>query len=370
MGTAKYRGKVVYHFAFDLAYDMGREPIRTLLGKSVEQFGIDPTRRAPKHLFFYRPQMVRLEPEERLGPHGPVAVETELKVVPLGALSVRISVPFEVASIDELVVYHDLQFSDGSVYECARERAAEVLAELRPALVSPVERIGEEEAYTTFCLEGPLIGPGGSVIRAEAWLEAHRHTVAALLTQEENGEALSNQEVAESTCRSLSYYESDLVVVDWDAALVVDEPSDFREILYLMEIANLQLAELEAYDRLLDAALERSYRDLRTRRMRHSRRRMAELRELRVDLARFSDELSNITKFFGDWHLAKIYEAVAARFHLSDWHRTLDQKLKTLHELYQMIAHEQNNKLMLILEALIVVLFVIDLVAIFAPKLF
>ena len=53
---------------------------------------------------------------------------------------------------------------------------------------------------------------------------------------------------------------------------------------------------------------------------------MRELREIRIDLARFSDELSNITKFFGDWHLARIYEAIASRFHLGDWHRNHRQE--------------------------------------------
>ena len=100
------------------------------------------------------------------------------------------------------------------------------------------------------------------------------------------------------------------------------------EILYILELANLQLAELEAYDRILDTALERSYRDL-TRQPRRSREVMRELREIRVDLARFSDELSNITKFFGDWHLARLYENISARFHLGDWHRTIDEKLDT-----------------------------------------
>jgi hypothetical protein len=61
---------------------------------------------------------------------------------------------------------------------------------------------------------------------------------------------------------------------------------------------------------------------------------MRELREIRVDLARSSDELSNITKFFGDWHLARIYQNISARFHLADWHRTLEEKLKTLDSLY------------------------------------
>ena len=52
------------------------------------------------------------------------------------------------------------------------------------------------------------------------------------------------------------------MVVDWDAALIIDEPQNFDETLYVMELANLQLAELEAYDRMLDDALERAYRDL------------------------------------------------------------------------------------------------------------
>ena len=133
------------------------------------------------------------------------------------------------------------------------------------------------------------------------------------------------------------------------------------EILYVMELANLQLAELEAYDRILDTALERSYRDL-TQRPRRSAEVMRELREIRIDLARFSDELSNITKFFGDWHLARIYENISARFHLADWHRTIDEKLKTLDDLYQLLNQDRTNRWMLTLEVTIVLLFVVDVV--------
>jgi hypothetical protein len=207
-----------------------------------------------------------------------------------------------------------------------------------------------------------LIGPGGNPIRAEAWLDENRREVAALLTQEENSGALSVQEADESTRLSLSYYDSDIVVIDWDAALVIDEAEDFHETLYLMEVANLQLAELEAYDRLLDETMDRSYRDLRAHPMHGRRRTLEDLREIRVDLARFSDELSNITKFFGDWHLARIYQGVSARFHLADWHRTIDEKLKTLDNLYQLLASDQNNRLMVFLEVTIVLLFVVDIV--------
>ena len=128
-----------------------------------------------------------------------------------------------------------------------------------------------------------------------------------------------------------------------------------------MELANLQLAELEAYDRILDDSLERAYRDLSSRPIRGRTSILRELREIRIDLARFSDELSNITKFFGDWHLARIYKNIAARFHLADWHRTIDEKLKTLDGLYQILKHDQTNRWMLILELTIVLLFIIDL---------
>jgi hypothetical protein len=144
--------------------------------------------------------------------------------------------------------------------------------------------------------------------------------------------------------------------------LIIDEPQNFEETLYVMELANLQLAELEAYDRILDNSLDRAYRDLSTRPTRGRAAVLRELREIRVDLARFSDELSNITKFFGDWHLARIYENLSARFHLSDWHRTIDKKLQTLDDLYQLLSHDHNNRWMLILEVTIVLLFVIDLV--------
>ena len=89
---------------------------------------------------------------------------------------------------------------------------------------------------------------------------------------------------------------------------------------------------------------------------------MQELREIRIDLARFSDELSNITKFFGDWHLARIYQTISARFHLGDWHRTIDEKLKTLDDLYQLLNQDRTNRWMLSLEITIVVLFVLDLI--------
>jgi len=363
--VTRYAGEVVYIYAFDVAYEMARLPVRELLGHPLAQFSVDASKRSPKQLFFYRPQMVRLPPLERIGPRGPVRLDRVVKLLPVGAVSITVRVPFDVTRIEDLVVYHDLQFSNGALHHEVRHLAEEVCRELSPYLVRPIAQLAEEEAYTVFCVESPLQTKEGTPLSAEDWLKLHRREVASLLTQEPDVDHLSKQESDESTGRYLSYYEHDLVVVDWDAALIMDEPQNFDETLYVMELANLQLAELEAYDRILDEALERSYRDLGEQPLRRKGDVRRELREIRVDLARLSDELSNITKFFGDWHLPRIYENISARFHLGDWHRTIDEKLKTLANLYQLLQHDQTKRWMLMLEATIVLLFVIDLVLLF-----
>jgi hypothetical protein len=297
-----------------------------------------------------------------------VRVERTVKLLPVGAISISVRVPFDGCTIDDLVGFHELRFADGtSLYDEVRRLADDVRQELRGYYIRPVEQLRDEEAYTVFCINSPLPGRSsdGSVEppSAEAWYAANRRAIASLVTEEPNPELLSEQESEESTGRYFSYYRRDLVVIDWDAALIVDEPRFFEETLYILELANVQLAELEAYDRILDNTVERSYRDIAVRRFkaRAGLTVQKELREIRVDLARLSDELSNITKFFGDWHLARIYQGVSARFHLSDWHRTIDEKLKTMDDLYQLLRAEQNNRWMLILEATIVLLFVVDI---------
>jgi hypothetical protein len=275
-----------------------------------------------------------------------------------------------VSTLGELVAFHDLRFSDGTyLYDEVRQLADDVRREMHLHYNRPVDQLRDEEAYTVFCIQSPVTsgeqGDGASVKSAEEWFQLHRREIAALITEEPDVARLSEQEAIESTSRYFSYYDRDLAVIDWDAALVADEPQFFDETLYLVELANVQLAELEAYDRMLDDAVERSYRDLAGRRWRGGWQRSGvqnELREIRIDLARLSDELSNITKFIGDFHLARLYQGLSARFHLGDWHRAIDEKLKTLDDLYGLLKTEQNNRWMLVLEVSIVFLFVIDLI--------
>ena len=360
--ASRYTGKVVYIYAYDVAYDMQRRPLMELLGQPVSGFGVGVTKRSPRRALFYRPQMVRLPVMECSGSGGPVRLEPTVKLFPVGAISIAVSVPFSVDRLEELAAFHDPQLQDGTMTDKVREVAEQLRGELAPYCIRPVEELAEGEAYTVFCMEssGASAGTAGSSV--ERWLDDHRRQIASLLTEEPDISVLSDQEVRESTDKFLSYYGHDLAVLDWDAALIVDEPENFEVIQHIIELANVQLEELRAYDRLLDAALERSYRDLGGANPRGSRGVHRGLREIRVDMARLNDELSNATKFFGDWHFARLYQAISSRFHLEDWQRVIADKLRTLDGLYQILNQDRVNRWMIVLEATIVLLFIIDVI--------
>jgi uncharacterized Rmd1/YagE family protein len=64
----------------------------------------------------------------------------------------------------------------------------------------------------------------------------------------------------------------------------------------------------------------------------------------------------------GDWHLARIYETTAGRFHLADWKKGVEEKLKTVGELHELLKSDHANRWMMALEITIVLLFILDVI--------
>lgn len=361
-----HHGQAVYIYAFDLAYDMKRETITQLLGQPIQEYSISLDKRSPRQLFFYHCQMVTLAPQWQKLKGKTVPVDISVKIFNVGAISIQARVPFEIESMEDLYCYHELSFDEQSLEDIILQLAEKARQELEPYCLRPLSQLNQIEDYRVFCFDFLRDISEESVDCAEKWLIENRNHVAALLTQEQDGSQLSEQEAAESTELYITYYDSDLVVIDWDTALIIGQQESKDDIIHIMELANVQLVELAAYDRILDGSLEKAYRDLAHKRVRSSREVQRNLREIRIDLARLSDELSNITKFFGDWYLASVYRKVSTRFHLADWHGVIRDKLRILGDLYQMLHQDWINFWMMILEATIVLLFIIDLVLLFA----
>lgn len=361
------RGEVLYLFAYDLAYDMKRQPIERLLGQPVRQFAAGVSKRGPRTPFFYQPAMVALPDQTQTTRDGrTVVLRWAVKLFPVGAISVSVRVAFEVDRLEELASYHDLETDAGPLEQQVQTLADRVRQELLPYCIGPVDRLRNEEAYTVFRLDSDCC-LGAQAQDASGWIAQNRRTVAAVLTQESDPASLSEQEIADSTANSISYYRSDAIVMDWDAALAIDSREGFDELAHIIELANVQLVELEAYDAILDMSIDRVYRDVARRRRMFGSPDVGQLREVRIDLARLSDELQNTTKFLGEWHLARVYQNLARLFHLGDWHTAIDQKLSTLNSVYSLLKQEQTNRLMVVLEATIVALFILDVVIMLWP---
>ncbi len=345
------QGRVVYQYAFDVANEIRTTEVREVLSRKPFPFQIRMGSQIPRDVRIYAPLTIALEAET----HEGRTLQPYVKIFDVGVLSVSFETVVDVPDCAALVPYH----ATPALAARATALAGDVARSLRPTMQRPSAPGGAVEAYTVFCLHG---------VRG-AWAEENRRPIAALLNEEADADRLSASQVAETWSRSLSYSGSDLAVIDWDAALVVDENGYFDDILYVIELANLQLEEFRLLDDRLDHFFTAAYDDLeRYSGLFGPRAQLKSLRSMRMDTTKMSEEVSNITKFVGDWHLARVYLACKDRFHLGHWEASIDQKLQELDRLYSIVNAEVVERRSLMLELMVVALFVIDVLALFFKK--
>src|SRR5262249_32171555 len=90
---------------------------------------------------------------------------------------------------------------------------------------------------------------------------------------------------------------------------------------------------------------------------------LRKLRWFRIDVTRLADEVSNTTKIFGDWHLARVYIAARDRFHLDRWRQSVEQRLGQLDELSNRVRAELWERRMFVLELIIAILILFEVFA-------
>jgi hypothetical protein len=350
------KGEVVYLYAFDVANEIVTSKVQDILTARPVPFEIRTDHTFPRDVPLYRP--LAIEPPALSSGLGGQPVRLLVRIYDVGVVSITMRVAFEVDSLASLLPFHRPVLEDGRAFDrLARELCGEVAKSLRDVMVRS-SGPSEPEAYTVFCLSE--LDAAGDV---NAWLAEQRRAAAELLTEAKPG-TLSESQIAEVLRVGRSYAKTDLVVIDWDAALVVDLEGYVDDVLYVLEIANLQLEEYRAMDHKLDRYLDRAYDDLRHRRFgmfgTYSAT-LGKLRLFRVDVTKLNDEVTHISKFFGDWYLARVYLGAGERFYLNQWRKSVEDRLGQLDQLYTVVNSEINNRRMTLLEVLIVIFFAIDL---------
>jgi hypothetical protein len=351
---AELRGEVIYFYAFDVANEIHLERAAERFSGRSTRFTVQP---APRSIPVSRPLAVEA-PTPAVRVNG-CPMRLLIRIYEVGVVSVTVRVPFVRNSLSQLVSFHTPKLEDGRALDVlAQEQCVDVCRVLRDMLVRPSPQT-EPEAYTAFTLT-QLAGERD----ANRWLAAREREVAGLLT-ETAPDRLSDTQVADVLRLRRSYEKSDLVVIDWDAALVVDLDRGTEGVLFVLELANLQLEEFRWMDRALDGFLEGAYTDLARPRwwaFGAAGTVLRSLRTLRIDFARLADEVMHITKFVGDWYLARVYLLARERFHLDQWRASVEQRLGELDRLYTLTRGDLYDRRMLWLEIVIVVFFAVDLV--------
>jgi hypothetical protein len=350
------KGEVVYLYAFDVANEITTSRVQEILSEKPFPFEIQMDRTLPKDMPLYKP--LAIEPHSFQGTVRGAPMRVLIRIYDVGVVTVMARVPFEAGSLAELMPYHSAKLDSGEPLDSfALKFCGQVSASLKDLMIGQQE-CPTPEAYTVFCLTNL-----GGERDVNAWLAAHRRDVAGLLAGTPQ-EKLSEAQVNEVLRIQRSFENTDLAVIDWDAALIVDLTEYVDDVLYALELANLQLEEFRVMDRRLDRYLDRAYDDLERRRMPifgGANKMLRQLRRFRVDVAKLADEVTHITKFFGDWHLARVYLGARDRFYLDQWRASVEQRLAQLDKLYSVVHTEVNELRMLWLEIIIVIFFAVDL---------
>jgi len=251
---------------------------------------------------------------------------------------------------------------DPRVDELLDRELRQILGVMGDAVVGAHDFEGFEEEFAFYVLRRT-----DRPIRREN-LEEFPELVAML-----HGESrsLSGQQTALLCENSLSFFENDLVVLNYDNALVVDD-ADPVDILLLVEYAVAQVLEARYYDETLNDKLRALYREmdkkstvwevLFTKRYRELTRRAMKLM-LETRLA--TDHLTSSVRVTEDVYYAQVYNRALRIFRTGQWLANVEEKLRAMKEACDLMEGEIHTSRSTVLEWIVILLIALEVIPLF-----
>ncbi len=337
-----------------LAYDVGLAIDLSGAERHIkaERETLRHKRRAPPY-FEYRPAPLRVsqvgDPVE-VGEQR-TAATVDIVLYDFGALSVEYRLPFD-TTLTELVALSAALSGHPALLADSRQRVARLSPVLAPAISQPM--IADfVEPYAVF-----EINDSTPAARPEDFYTLQADVVAEILRSE--CQPLSKEEVEDALNHRIAYGVDDVVLIDWDSALLFGE--DMDDVLAVLEFANVELLEMRFLDQRLDDALEEAYGSL-TRDSWHgiplpglARRALRRVAQLQIDNALLFEGVNNALKLLGDQYLARLYRLASRRFHLDEWDSSILRKLHVLESIYEKMSDASTNRRMEVLEWIVILL--------------
>ncbi|MBX3402096.1 MAG: hypothetical protein KF699_01660 [Phycisphaeraceae bacterium] len=352
-------GRCILLHAFDIAHGIDLDEAERLISGATERVAVRHTRKAPSYFEYSPPplRITRAAPALELGPFR-TKPAVEMVVFDFGAVSVRFRIDL-VGPAPGLLDLAEAVFDSAAVRDEARRQAEALLALLGGAARQP-RMDPTTEDYAVFHVGALADG------RAPAALLADNPALVAQVLRCERREMSDDEQRDALACR-VSYGRGDAMLVDWNAAMVLDPDAD--EAVTVLEFANVELLEMRILDDRLDAQLEEAYRTLTEQ---EGRRRwwilppragvLTRIGRLQVDSALLFENVNNALKLIGDQYLARLYRMAATRFHLPERDETIGRKLRTLESIYEKLSDHQAGVRADLLEWIIILLIALSIV--------
>jgi hypothetical protein len=354
-------GFVTALYLFDVAQTIDVRAVKESLGQQASLAQLGDKTPGPPRIRYLTPPVVA--DGQAFGVSEVDGFRVRVKFYDYGVISLMLSRPFTGGWSDlvdlgqRLIESEPLEQHASEACERIASAVRDHLTGFRPAL------LGED--YLVFAVTA--LDPPQT---ADALLERRGTDIAQMLRGER--QPLSPQEREEVLRHRISYLTDDLVVPAWNATFVYDTEPAALAVVEILEYANSHLLEFRYHDDLLESQLARLYATLQAPRWsdRFAGRRYTQaarqLQSLVIDVNELTDRVENAVKFVGDIYAARLFHNVAARLGLDRWKRNVDDKLKTLDEIYRFAVEQTGMSQANILELAIVLILVLELGLFFA----
>ena len=298
---------------------------------------------------------------------------TEIKIFPIGGLLVKLTLHvagkdfshiLEVLSKAEDEVIHNGVAT--SMQEYAKNLATKIKETIRPLITSQYTTFDYSERYRIIVVRS---GDKESIRKSE-------REIAGLIRREPF-DRISSEEVEEILGHHYSYRDN-FFVADVRGAFAFVKSLETFPILRAIELFVLQKLELRVYDSLLDEMLAKSYDILEKAESKASRKlgeRINDIHLLRLELL----EIVSAMKIARGSSRARVFyslsETLEEVFEVQDLAGSVTRKLDKLGEIYKMVYDSlqstrfiRMDRTTLMLEAIIVILIVVEIILALAVK--
>jgi hypothetical protein len=358
-------GSVLVLIQFDVCEEIRLDKLQQAMNaRSVPQPKIKHS--VPAYVRYQRPPVV--EPLEPLLLSGGERLEGEIKYYDYGVVSVVYQLTFS-GDWESLVHLASRWVWDVDFASKVEPIVRRKLERAASAMIKPYERWLSED-YFIFHVRNEDPELSTTTPSAADLTRDHGIEIAQIVRGDRL--RLSPGECAEVMQSRISYYENDLAVIGWNAAFLYDSNAGADTAIQLLEYANSQLLEFRHYDELLTEILDSVYDSLEHKKRAFARWRMARsatrLHTVLLEIVELTERADNAIKFLSDMFAARLYRLAAAKVGVPDYKDLVAEKLKTADDLYQYMVDQFNQARGFFLEAIVVLILLIELIYLFRGR--